>query len=351
MSYQVRQVLEGKGTPVCVNKNDTVALALALMIEHDYSQLPVIKKQDGFEVPEGMITYEGILRGIRNFKLSIDDLKVRDVMVEAKAFTIADDLFDILDRLKNTNAVLIISDEIPELVGIVTSYDTTDYFRNRTEDLMRVEDIEVTIKDLIREAYINTDSELDNDKLTQAISKVSHRSQGERQKFGDLSMAEYINLLTLPESWDFFQKIFKLSRESVRELLNGIREIRNSLAHFRGDITAEQRDKLKFGTEWLSRCQEEYQAQKQRDENAQLMELFKKQDLPQEVRSIREEPNQYNLNISASVDPTDFAITESATSGGRYAALADWLQSQPGRVDQVQLTFNQIEEIIETDLP
>ena len=103
-------------------------------------------------------------------------------MVEAKPFTIADDLFDILDRLKNTNAVLIVGDEIPELVGIVTSYDTTDYFRNRTEDLMRVEDIEVTIKDLIEEAYTNTDGTLDNDKLKQAISRVSHRGQGEKQK-------------------------------------------------------------------------------------------------------------------------------------------------------------------------
>jgi hypothetical protein len=44
-------------------------------------------------------------------------------------------------------------------------------------------------------------------------------------------------------------------------------------------------------------------------------------------------------------------VTESATGGGRYATLADWLQSQPGRVDQVQLSFNNIEEIIATDLP
>ena len=31
-------------------------------------------------------------------------------------------------------------------------------------------------------------------------------------------MGEYISLLTLPESWEFFQKIFNLSRESVRTL-------------------------------------------------------------------------------------------------------------------------------------
>ena len=53
MPYQIRQRLEGKEKPICVNRNDTVALALALMIEHDYSQLPVIKEQEGLEVSRG----------------------------------------------------------------------------------------------------------------------------------------------------------------------------------------------------------------------------------------------------------------------------------------------------------
>ena len=55
--------------------------------------------------------------------------------------------------------------------------------------------------------------------------------------------------------------------------------------------------------------------------------------------------------LDKSVSSTDFSVTEAATGGGRYAALADWLQSRPGRIDKVQLTFNEIEEIIEADLP
>src|SRR5688572_24983249 len=107
MPYQVQQIIEGKGMPMCVSKDDAVTVALALMVEHDFSQLPVIKKVDDFDVPEGMITHEGILRGIRNFKAKIDDLRVRDVMINAPTYSLEDDLFDILDRLKETNAVLI----------------------------------------------------------------------------------------------------------------------------------------------------------------------------------------------------------------------------------------------------
>src|SRR6266849_2861991 len=99
MPYQVQQIIEGKGAPVCVTSEESVAKALTLMIEHDFSQLPVIRKEDNFDIPLGMITYEGILRGIRNFGAGIADLMVGDVMDSAPIYTVEDDLFDILDRL------------------------------------------------------------------------------------------------------------------------------------------------------------------------------------------------------------------------------------------------------------
>jgi CBS domain-containing protein len=54
--------------------------------------------------------------------------------------------------LKNTYAVLIVNAE-GSLIGIVTSYDTTEYFRRRVEDMMYVEDIESTLKDFIRAGF------------------------------------------------------------------------------------------------------------------------------------------------------------------------------------------------------
>ncbi|HLO28289.1 MAG TPA: DUF4268 domain-containing protein [Anaerolineales bacterium] len=356
MPYQVQQIIEGKGIPVCVTRDDSVSNALTLMIEHDFSQLPVTKKEDIFDVPEGMITYEGILRGVRNFNAQIDDLKVRDVMVTAPIHRIEDDMFDILDRLKDTNAVLIIQeiDIFPALVGIVTSYDATEYFRKRTEDLMRVEDIELMIKEFIKIAYTNDKDELDETKLNEASAKIAtyankENSSTEKIKtFGDLTLTEYISVLLLKETWQTYEKIFKVKRDFLRELLFRVRDIRNALAHFRGDITTDQRDRLKFCTEWLARRQEEYQAWKQEQERNKLIERAK-QSMAIEQPHILAEPDE--MKSLSSVGSTDFSVIESDTSGGRYAALADWLQSQPGKVDQVQLSFNQIEEIINTDLP
>lgn len=355
MPYQVQQIIEGKGMPICVGKDDTVSKALAVMIEHDFSQLPVIRKEHEIDIPEGMITYEGVLRGIRNFKAKIDDLKVRDVMVTSPVYSLEDDLFDILDRLKDTNAVLITEDIGlgPDLLGIVTSYDTAEYFRNRTEDLMRVEDIELMVKEFIKIAHLDENGELDEAKLDSAVAQVTAYKKGNSQiakhlSFADLSLSDYISLLLFKDVWGFLEPIFGVQRSFINELLQGVREIRNALAHFRGDISAEQRDRLKFATEWLSRRQEEYQARKQEQEHEKLVELAKQNRYVEQTHVLVEPDDMKSLS---DISSTDFSVIESDTSGGRYAALADWLQSQPGKVDQVQLSFNQVEEIIKTDLP
>jgi len=353
MPYQVQQLIQGRGFPVCVKKDDAVSKALSLMIEYDFSQLPVIKNEGNYNIPEGMITYEGILRGIRNFKANIEELKVRDVMVAAPIYDLEDDLFDILDRLKDTNAVLVAVNGV-DLWGIVTSYDTTEYFRDRTEDLMRVEEIELMVKEFIKAAYIQESGEIDWAKLNLTIQKATSYTNKENvlpkkaKNFDDLNLTEYISILLMNETWKFFEAIFNVPRDFVKELLYGVRDIRNALAHFRGDITVDQRDRLKFAVEWLTRRQEEYQASKQLEITKKAFELANQsQSLPQtdtpQLESFK--------SIPSDTGSTDFSVTESALGGGRYALLADWLQSQPGRIDKVQLTFNQIEEIIKTDLP
>lgn len=364
MPYQVQQIIKGKGTPIFVSKDDTVSKALSLMIENEFSQLPVVIKQvetglPDVDFPEGMITYEGILRGIRNFKARIEDLKVRDVMVTAPIYSVEDDLFDILDRLKDTNAVLI-TENIglgPDLVGIVTSYDTAEYFREHTEDLMRVEDIELMVKEFIKLAYTKENGEIDEIKLDEISANLTARINqdgslsGKTKKFTDLTLTEYISILLIKDTWSIYETVFNVKRDFIRELLYGVRDVRNALAHFRGDITSEERDRLKFCAEWMARRQEEYQIRLEQERKEELIRLYTKTEAREETLSALEAATVHNVDLLSGASSTDFSVTESATSGGRYAALADWLQSQPGRIDQVQLTLNQIEDILNTDLP
>ena len=351
MPYQIEQLLEGKSNVVSVSKEDTILHALALMLEHDYSQLPVFEDNGEYYDVAGMVTYEGIIRGIRNFNTNIESLKARDVMEKAFTCNGGDDLFDILDRLKESSAAIVYESEIPGIAGIVTSYDITEYFRTQTEDLMRVEDIESTVKDLIKEAYttIKPDGEedlIDENRLNNAAKSVSYSRP---KNFDKLSLSEYINLLTLPETWTFFEPIFNLSPELIKNLLNGVRETRNQLAHFRGDLSTEERDRLRFAVDWITRCQEDYQKKKEYIKN----ELFKEKYLFGKSEGSVDIPKAESVveDIVTTRETIDYVFTESTKSGGRYAPLTDWLQSQPGRINQVPLTFNQIEEIIGADLP
>lgn len=343
MPYQVQQIIGDRGRPISVSRDDPVARALSLMIEHDFSQLPVVRKESELDLPEGMITYEGILRGIRNFNARIADLKVRDVMDGAPVYTIEDDLFDILDRLKDTNAVLVVHNYAPDLVGIVTSYDTTEYFRNRTEDLMRVEDLELMIKDLIKAAYTEPAGEVDQVRLDAAAARITggrNPIEGEKPKtFADLSLGDYINLLILTDTWPYFEPILQVQRTFVRDLLHGVREVRNSLAHFRSDVTPEKRDQLKFARDWLTRRVEEYQSRLEAEQLEKTRQAFIDSGIVTETGALVQPP--------ANRPPAD----ASGDSRGRLAALADWLQARPGDVEQLPLTFNEIEALIGSDLP
>lgn len=65
MPYSVGKLISGRGVPVTVCPDESVQSAVDKMIEHDYSQLPVIDK-DGR--PTGMVTSDSILRALECLK-------------------------------------------------------------------------------------------------------------------------------------------------------------------------------------------------------------------------------------------------------------------------------------------
>lgn len=372
MPFLVQNLLEGKTSPVTVRPEDPVKAALDLMIRYDYSQLPIVDLQGH---PLGMVTYESILRGIRHFKTTLEQLNVRDVRVNAATFHPEDDLFDMLAQLKLTNAVLVI-DAQDSLVGIVTSYDSTEYFRNRAEHMMRVEDIETTIKEIIPLAFIREDGSIDLEKMDNAVAAVS-RQDGLSDKpktFSELSLGQYISMLISNQRWSVFEPIFQLSRDVVRNLFDDIRRIRNDLAHFRTELTIEQIDQLRFCADWLSKHWEAYQKANREQVIQQLFEQQPQSQEPQDTKvekispilkvrlpliseeiisSLREITDEVHVNLNKPVDViSSISIAELISPGeSRYAPLADWLQSKTGNEDQVTLTFNQVEEIIGGKLP
>jgi CBS domain-containing protein len=343
-----------------------------LMIEHDFSQLPVV---DEDKKPLGIITSDSIIRALNNFGIPLPELQVSHALVKVDQYSPDEDLFDLLDDLKNTYAVLIVNAE-GSLIGIVTSYDTTEYFRRRAEDMMYVEDIESMLKDFIRAGYNITDDD-DQQALTAVIAEVAdgdlhkkfqkalnhylnridtgktgvdqniaqevftkHFASKETTKsLDDLTLHDYIQLLLHKSVWPQFYAVFQLKAEAVRNLLDGVRATRNDLAHFHGEISPNQRDQLHFCADWLERQRQAVLIAFQ--PNAEVSELQEVEVSSPISESTLEPSTEEIAPVEEPLRPDD----------SRYAPLAIWLQRQSRRQEKLTLTFNLIEEILGEELP
>jgi hypothetical protein len=194
---------------------------------------------------------------------------------------------------------------------------------------MLVEDIEGMIKDLIRLAYGVDEDENSIQRLQEAVMKNTRHKKG--KPFDKLSFGDYLYILLAEENWPLLQRVFDIpSPEAARSLLDAVRQTRNDLAHFQGEITHAQRDQLRFCADWLGRCQIEYE----------------------ERILIERQENAMNALAKAAARAIKGEIAEEPLpSDNRFTPLGIYLQSQPGNIDRFPLTFSKIEEIIGGSLP
>lgn len=290
MPATIADLLLGKPDLVTTTQDANIKDVLAEMVKYDYSQLPVV---DDHCRPVGLVTSDSIVRALHNFNVKTSSLRVRDAMVKTpERYYPNDDVFDLLDDLESDEVILVIdSDE--KLIGIITTYDTTRYLRQRAEDIMVVREVEEMVKGYTNAAFTNPSGDIDIQRQKAAIAEITPsnlsnkgrfrkalveylKQRGEAnpqiddatldaafmahlydrpsiRPFDKLSLGEYINLFLHQSRWASYSSIFSLDREAIRHLLDAVRQTRNALAHFRDDITPQQREVLRFCKEWLAR--------------------------------------------------------------------------------------------------
>ena len=65
MPFSADDLIQGREQPVTIQANASVRGALEIMIENDFSQLPIV---DDHRFPQGIVSSNSILRGIVNFR-------------------------------------------------------------------------------------------------------------------------------------------------------------------------------------------------------------------------------------------------------------------------------------------
>ena len=368
MPFTVQNLIDGRSKPVVARIDQPLHAVLTIMLDHGYSQLPVV---DALQQPIGMITSDSVMRALKNLRVSGAELLVADVMTKKpQTYRPEDDIFDLLGALHDQPAVVVVNGT-HELIGIITSWDTMEYFRQRAQDMMYVQEIEDTLKRYLTAAFTRPAGTLDADARGAAIDAITpsnndlrggfqralmeylrlcgssataltkphataafdaHLYRKQTPKAWDkLSLDEYITLLLHDQQWTQFAPIFRLDRAALRSLLESVRTTRNDLAHFRTDITTRQRDELRFCKEWLLRHEEAVLAAFDGDE-AMAIDLPAAADPP-----------------VSSGDPMSIPTEELSPGDSRYAPLALYLEGV--QQDQVQLTFQEIERILGDSLP
>lgn len=245
MLYPVEKLIEGRGKPLCVRQDETVRDALVQMVENNYSQLPIV---DAGGRLAGIISEQSISRTYYHLgdDVSVLDLKVTACSDRPATVPIDRDIFDVLDRLQRSDAVVIIENEEP--VGILTTHDTTSFFRSVSEGFIIVEDIEVTLRQLIDET-LPTDEERRR-AMQNAFRHLMKSEDARAPEYERMSFGDYINLIVNGKNWEQFKSRFE-SRPLFHRYMNQVRDIRNQLAHFRGQLDAVQQDVLTRALAWL----------------------------------------------------------------------------------------------------
>jgi len=238
------KLLKAKGKPdlVTVNFRDKTAHAINLMIENDFSQLPV--KKDGKIV--GIISYSSIVRALlflkKKNKSPIDPLRVKvEDLMEKPCWTNCNlDLFDLLDKLATKSFIQIKMEDGTD--EIITSYDAIEYFRGHTESFLALNDIENCLRHIIQEKFDESSFK------EKARIVLAYKKNRVPETVNDLDFGDYITFVSY--YWIEFSEFFGDRKIFVR-YLEKARKIRNDICHFRGPIAKSDKEALKFISNWL----------------------------------------------------------------------------------------------------
>ena len=363
-------------------ETETLQSALSKMIEHDFSQLPVLDEQSNLK---GLVTSDSILRSVSYFKAPLDKIKVSHAVFNSKTCRLDDELSELLSKLNDVGAIPVI-DNTEKLIAIITHYDTTAYYRQRAEDIMLAEDIETTLRDdYLKSIYTNQDGELNEDVLQTDINKIGKSIQGTKKQLKkflrhylneanidsrqinielvdalypthfpkndisrnleDLTLYDYIQIFKI--NWNKFESGFNdLEWDAVHRLLDEVRKTRNAIAHFKG-VTPEQQKQLQFCASLLDRHKSKLDISGYLETTGMIGSMSNHAFyIPKEGYFIPK--GGFHIpTISQEEGILEPIEEEIDAKESQYASLAIYLQNQvPTEQSRVEVTFDQIENII-----
>lgn len=231
---------QGKAKLVTVNNDDSIEKAVKLMLDNEYSQLPIVKK--GRVI--GVISYESIsnilFRHLENKPNPHSKFRAEDLMEKVPhIFTTEEDFLDLLETLANKSYVLVKNGKV---LSIITSYDALRFFRTCGEKFLILNDIENILRKIIEKEFDST--------FAESAKKIfAYKGEGKAPRTVDsMDFADYITFMC--SNWDSFKEFFDDKEDFLRNIKKA-NMIRNRTCHFRCPIGVDDTDDLRGVLVWF----------------------------------------------------------------------------------------------------
>jgi predicted transcriptional regulator len=237
-TYRISKLAAANISPITVKPDATVGEAVTLMMDNDFSQLPVMTSDR--EV-KGVISWTSI--GSR-FALGKTCHAVREAMDPHVEIRTDASLFATLNMIADHGYVLIRAMD-GRITGILTSSDLAEQFRQLAEPFLLLSEVENHIRRIVEGKF--TVEELSSARDSSDPSRVV-------KSVADLTFGEYLRLLENPERWDKLK--LPIDRKVFVVKLDRLRRIRNDVMHFDPDgIPEADLDALRDSAKFLQRLQ------------------------------------------------------------------------------------------------
>lgn len=248
--HRINRIIPPDQVVLTVSPTCLVRDAVALMREHGYSQLPVLKGNEVLGVFSlrslAQEAAKATLEDWTKQKCAPGDLPVDDFLEQFEFARVTEEMSHVIDAIERDNGVLIGTPE--RLVGILTPIDVLRYLDQVASPFVMVSEIELALRALIRIA-------LDSEQLAAAAKRCLSSAYGDEAKVPttveDMTFDNYQSLVVHTENWTRLEPVLGGTRIRVSGKLKEVGAIRNDLFHFKREITMRDHETLAGHRNWL----------------------------------------------------------------------------------------------------
>jgi CBS domain-containing protein len=218
-----------------VGQDDTLKKAVTMMLQSDYSQLPIMH---GEREVKGMISWKSIAS---RYAIGGECCKVQHCREDAQVVDGNGTLFDAIPTIVKHGYVLVRNPQDRKITGIVTASDLSLQFQQLAEPFLLLREIELHIRQLLQDKVLPEDLDWLGSADTTAPKPNS---------ISDLSFGGYVRLVQRPQVWQ--RLALNIDQASLTKQLEDVRQIRNDVMHFDPDpMTAKQLDVLQNASKFM----------------------------------------------------------------------------------------------------